>query len=142
MAWSIRAVKRIDITRLAVTDLQSDARFRVVGGIYSAVTPYRGMLSISIDRQLASTSRTRWSGHEVRSQIGPARSQRCPTRSSSVSRTAGSANSPPSWNALHVEHLKQSILWGPPTWQHAHDDALERFILDAALGTASSPSSP
>jgi len=141
MAWSIRAIKRIDLTRLAVTDLQSDARFRVVGGIYSAVTPYRGLLCISIDRRLGADvqDEVERSGGMVRDRPGPLsavpNSIQLGVPYGRVSQFAVALERP------HVEHLKQSILWGPPTWQHAHDDALERFILDAALGTASSLSS-
>jgi len=39
LAFSIRAIQRTDGARLAVTEIPSDRRFRVVGGIYSAVTP-------------------------------------------------------------------------------------------------------
>lgn len=48
LAYSIRAIQRIDGTRLAVTEIPSERRFRVVGGIYSAVTPWEGLLCVSI----------------------------------------------------------------------------------------------
>ncbi len=32
----------------------------------------------------------------------------------------------------HVEHLKVSLAYGPPTWQHRHDPDLMRYLLEHA----------
>jgi hypothetical protein len=32
----------------------------------------------------------------------------------------------------HVEHLKASLAYRPPTWQHRHDPALMSYLLEQA----------
>jgi hypothetical protein len=50
LAFSIRAIQRIDGTRLAVTEIPSDHRFRVVGDIYFGGHAVGGS-AVRLDRQ-------------------------------------------------------------------------------------------
>lgn len=130
LAWSIRAIERIDPTRLAVTDIPSDNRFRVVGGVYSAVTPWHRLLCISVDKT-----------------IDPGLPAAVEAAGGHVTDTPGAHSAVPSTIQVgvpyervgelserlqrpHVEHLKRSIEWGPPTWARVHDPALRAYLLE------------
>jgi hypothetical protein len=132
LAFSIRAIQRLDGTRLAVTEIPSDQRFRVVGGIYSAVTPWHGLLCVSIAKAQTATlvDAVESAGGQVTDR---------PTAMSAVPGTLqlGVPMSELETFAQdlerpHREHLKSSLSYGPPTWQHRHDPALMRYLLARA----------
>jgi hypothetical protein len=132
LAFSIRAIQRIDGTRLAVTEIPSDRRFRVVGGICSAVTPWDGQLCVSIAKTRGATV-----VREVEAAGGRVTDRAAPMSAvpgtvqlgvplAIVERFAEQLEAP------HVEHLKASLAYGPPTWQHRHDPALMSYLLEQA----------
>lgn len=132
LAWSIRAIERIDVTRLAVTDIPSENRFRVVGGVYSAVAPWHGLLCVSVDKHTDPnvTGLVEAAGGSVTD---------APSPNSAVPRTiqvgipfAQVETLADSLRRPHVEHLKHSIAWGLPTWLRRHDPALRAYILEQA----------
>ncbi|HWT22946.1 MAG TPA: tetratricopeptide repeat protein [Solirubrobacteraceae bacterium] len=132
LAFSIRAIQRLDGTRLAVTDIPSERRFRVVGGIYSAVTPWEGLLCVSIAAAGGGTlvPEVEAVGGVVTDRPGPM---------SAVPGTIQLGVPMPALEAFedrlqrpHVEHLKASIEYGSPTWLHRHDPALMRYLLAKA----------
>jgi hypothetical protein len=130
LARSIRKIQEIDGTRLAVTDLPSDSRFRVVGGIYSGITPWNGMLCVSIDKALgqAVTAEVETTGGMVTDRPAPLSAvPRTIQLGVPLSRVDDFADA--LWKP-HVEHLRASIEYGVPTWRHRHDTALMRYLLE------------
>ncbi|WP_028064611.1 hypothetical protein [Solirubrobacter soli] len=131
-ARSIRQIQSLDGTRLAVTDLPSDRRFRVVGGIYSGVTPWNGLLCVSIDkaRGRSVVEAVQAVGGIVTDRPGPMsavpRSLQLGVPLNAVDRFAEALWEP------HVEHLRASIEYGAPTWLHRHDPALMTYLLTQA----------
>jgi hypothetical protein len=132
LAFSIRAIERIDGTRLAVTDIPSERRFRVVGGIYSAVAPWNGLLCVSISR-----ARTGVIAKEVEAAGG-----RVTDRPGALSAVPGTVQLGVPMAVVerfaerlerpHLTHLRASLAYGPPTWRHRHDPALVRYLLERA----------
>jgi hypothetical protein len=131
LAFSIRAIQRIDGTRLAVTEIPSDRRFRVVGGIYSAVTPWEGLLCVSIAKTpSAAVVREVEAGGRMTDRPAPMSAVpgtvQLGVPLAVVERFGEQLETP------HVEHLKASLAYGPPTWQHRHDPALMSYLLEQA----------
>ena len=132
LAFSIPAIQRLDGTRLAVTEIPSEARFRVVGGSSSAVTPWEGLLCVSIARAAGARviGEVEAAGGWVTDRPGPM---------SAVPRTVQPGvpltvveRFAEQLQARHVAHLKDSVDYGPPTWLHRHDPALMRYLLEQA----------
>lgn len=132
LAFSIRAIQQIDGTRLAVTEIPSDRRFRVVGGIYSAVTPWENLLCVSIAKADGAGVVADLESAGGRVTDRPAPMSAVPgtvqlgVPLAVVERFAERLEAP------HVEHLKASLAYGPPTWQHRHDPALMSYLLEQA----------
>jgi hypothetical protein len=132
LAFSIRAIQRLDGTRLAVTEIPSDRRFRVVGGIYSAVTPWDRLLCVSIAKAPGARviDEVEAAGGYLTDRPGPLsavpRTVQLGVPLPLVDRFAEQLQAP------HVAHLKDSLDYGPPTWQHRHDPALMRYLLEQA----------
>ncbi len=132
LEFSIRAIQRIDGTRLAVTEIPSDRRFRVVGGSYSAVTPWEGLLCVSIAKTTGGAVVREVEGAGGRVTDRPAPMSAVPGTVQLggplvvVERFAEQLEAP------HVEHLKASTDYGPPTWLHRHDPALMNYLLEQA----------
>jgi hypothetical protein len=126
----------MDGTRLAVTDIPSRRRFRVVGGIYSAVAVFPPLLCVSVDKALGAgvvTEVERADG-EVTDRPGPmsavSHSLELGVPMDRIGEFADALWRP------HVEHLKGSIEYGAPTWLHRHDTGLRRYLLEQADAVA------
>lgn len=147
LAASIGATQAIDPGRLAVNDIPSERRFRVVGGIYSAVTPFGDLLCISIDRRnsAALIDDVLQAGGRVTDEPGSGsavpHTVQLGVPQAAVDRFADALLGP------HRRHLAESIAFGPPTWRHRHDADLMRYILAQATSAGpkadqSAPSGP
>lgn len=132
MARSIRAIERLDAQRLAVTDIPSQDRFRVVGGIYTAVGPWKDFLCVSIDRRRSKSlvDAIQARGGEITDEPGP--QSAVPNALNVAVPRAVVGSFIDELFAPHVEHLKESIDWGPPTHLHEHDPSLMRYLLAEA----------
>lgn len=137
-AASIREIQRLDSRLLAVIDIPSKNRFRVFGGIFSACSPYLGMLDVSIDSR-ASVSLV----EEVVRLGGGVTEDRNPrgalpfTMCISVPPSDINAVWEPLWRA-HREHLLECIDYGrPSTHQHRDRPDLRDYLLHEANKLAS-----
>lgn len=130
-AYSIREIQGIDSRRLAVTDIPSSNRFRVVGGIHSACSWYKGMLDVTIDRR--GSAKLIQSVEEAGGQV--------------FGRSVGGAvpyalqlGIPPTrvdefrerLMPTHREFLLSSIEYGSPTHLHEHYPELMNYLLREA----------
>jgi hypothetical protein len=126
-ADAIRASERIDAERTAVTPIKTGRRFRVIGGIFTGVGPWRDTLTVSVPTARRAVVRA------VEEAGG---------------RTLDEANAIPSvqlalprpaveglYDLLleaHVEHLRASLAAGPPTHLAKHSPAVRRYLLEQA----------
>lgn len=130
VAWSIARIETIDSGRLAVTDYPSEKRFRVLGGIYSAVTPHRKRLCLSVDRELGADVITRVveAGGKVVDEPGPGsatpKAVQLGVPFAMVADVADALREP------HEAHLRDAIAAGAPTTAWMHHEALRRAIVE------------
>jgi len=131
-ADSIRAIEQIDAQRLAVTDIPSSRRFRVVGGILSACTVYQGLFVVTVDRRGAgkAIADAENAGGRLVSKENPAGAVPFSVELG-VPPTALSTLRASLWDA-HRRHLAESIEYGPPTHPQRHDPALMHYLLNSA----------
>ena len=139
-AYSIREIQKIDSRRLAVTDIPSSNRFRVVGGIHSACSSYKGMLDVTIDRRGAD---------DLIQTVEKAGGQVFERSAGGAVPFALQLGIPPTrvdefrdrLMPPHRDFLVSSIEFGSPTHRHEHYPELMNYLLREAdrLTPASTP---
>ena len=122
---SLRMSESIDAERTAVTPVKTGRRFRVIGGIFTGVAPWHGMLSVAV----------------------PVGAKQLMARAIAAGALTGDpANAVPCVELLiprpalaplldelivaHCEHLKLSLEYAPPTHLNKHHAGLRRYLLD------------
>jgi len=130
-ADSIREIQKLDAQRLAVTDIPSQNRFRVVGGILSACSVYRELLDVMIDRR---------GQQSLIDEVVAAGGQVIDATEGGAVPSSLQLGVPPVavdrframiWPA-HREQLLASIEYGAPTHMNKHHPELMRYLLDQA----------
>jgi len=122
---SLRMSESIDAQRTAVTPVKSGRRFRVIGGIFTGVAPWQGMLSVAVPADAKQLIRRASAAGALTGE--PAKAVPCVELL--IPRTALD----PLLDELvvvHREHLKLSLAYAPPTHLDKHHAGLRRYLLE------------
>lgn len=126
-AASLRASEAFDASWTAVVPIREGRRFRIVGGIVSAVSTVRDALTVAVPTSAVGViAAAEAAGGEVRSTA-----KALPSLELAIPRVAVEGLFD-ALLAVHVEHLRLSLATGAPTHLNKHHPALRRAIVSAA----------
>ncbi len=133
--WSIAIATAIDLSRVVATELRSERRFRVYGGIFSGATPWKKMVLPSLDRRFIDPKLI---DDVVR--VGGVVTNK-PGESRALPNTLILGLPPEHWASFrtrlenaHVEHYRASIEAGPSLHANRHrPDILQYLVREAEL---------
>lgn len=119
-----RASESLDRERTAVTPIRSGYRFRVIGGIFTGCGPWKDFLTIAVRKDAQSIIGTVTAAGGVLLDAAKA----VPCVQLAVPR-AKVAELHDLLMPAHIENLKLSLEYAPPTHAHKHSEPLRQAIL-------------
>lgn len=131
--WSVNLAANIDPSRIVATELRSERRFRLYGGIFSGATPWKRMVLASLDRRHIDSALI-----DDVERVGGALTNPA-GESVALPNTLILGLPPLQWDSFrerieraHVEHYRNSIEAGPSLHANKHRPDILRYLETSA----------